>query len=35
MELIGHDSEEMSQHYSHVGRVGLDKAAAALPNFVG
>jgi integrase len=35
MELIGHDSEEMSQHYTHVGRAALDIAAAALPDLVG
>jgi integrase len=35
MELVGHDSEEMSQHYTHVGRATPDKAAAALPDLVG
>jgi integrase len=30
-ELIGHDSEEMSALYTHVGREALEKAAAALP----
>jgi len=34
MELIGHDSEQMSQHYTHVGREALDKAAATLPDLV-
>jgi integrase len=31
MELIGHDSEQMSALYTHVGREALQKAAAALP----
>jgi integrase len=31
MELIGHDSEQMSALYTHVGREALEKAAAALP----
>lgn len=31
MEMIGHDSEQMSAHYTHVGREALEKAAAALP----
>jgi integrase len=31
MEMIGHDSKEMSKHYTHVGREALEKAAAALP----
>jgi integrase len=30
-ELIGHDSEKMSELYTHVGREALEKAAAALP----
>jgi integrase len=30
-ELIGHDSEQMSALYTHVGRDALEKAAAALP----
>jgi integrase len=30
-ELIGHDSEQMSALYTHVGREALEKAAAALP----
>jgi integrase len=32
MELVGHDSEQMSAHYTHVGREALEKAAAALPS---
>lgn len=32
MEMIGHDSEQMSQHYTHVGKEALAKAAAALPD---
>jgi integrase len=31
MELIGHDSPEISQNYTHVGIEALKKAAAALP----
>jgi hypothetical protein len=31
MELVGHDSEQMSAHYTHVGREALEKAAASLP----
>jgi integrase len=31
MEMVGHDSEQMSAHYTHVGREALEKAAAALP----
>lgn len=31
-ELIGHDSEQMSEHYTHVGSEALKKAAAALPD---
>ena len=31
-ELIGHDSEQMSKHYTHVGREALRKAADALPS---
>jgi integrase len=31
MEIIGHDSEQMSAVYTHVGREALLKAAAALP----
>lgn len=33
MELIGHDSEQMSQYYTHVGQEALKKAAEALPDF--
>jgi integrase len=31
-ELIGHDSEQMSEHYTHVGSEALKKAADALPD---
>jgi integrase len=31
MELVGHDSEQMSAHYTHVGQDALKKAAAMLP----
>jgi integrase len=31
MELVGHDSEAMSAHYTHVGTEALAKAVAALP----
>jgi integrase len=31
MELVGHDSKQMSAHYTHVGQDALAKAAAALP----
>jgi integrase len=31
MEFVGHDSEQMSALYTHVGRDALKKAAAALP----
>jgi integrase len=31
MELVGHDSAQMSAHYTHVGREALEKAAASLP----
>jgi integrase len=31
-ELIGHDSEQMSEHYTHVGSEALKKAANALPD---
>ena len=31
MELVGHDSEQMSARYTHVGQEALKKAAAALP----
>ena len=32
MEFVGHDSEQMSQHYTHVGMEALKKAADALPD---
>ena len=32
MELVGHDSEQMSAHYAHVGRDALQRAAASLPS---
>jgi site-specific recombinase XerD len=32
MELVGHDSVEMSQHYTHIGRESLKQAAEAFPN---
>jgi integrase len=32
MELVGHDSEQMSQHYTHVGHDALAKAAKTLPD---
>ena len=31
MEIVGHDFEQISAHYTHVGREALEKAAAALP----
>ena len=34
MELVGHDSEAMSAHYTHVGKEALDKAANVLPDLV-
>jgi integrase len=34
MELVGHDSEQMSAHYTHVGREALQRAAGALPELV-
>lgn len=33
MELIGHDSEQMSEVYTHVGAEALQKAADSLPEF--
>ena len=33
MELIGHDSEQMSDVYTHVGVEAMQKAADALPDF--
>lgn len=32
MEMIGHDSVAMSQHYTHVGKEALEKAAAVMPD---
>lgn len=32
MELIGHDSAQMSQHYTHVGSEALAKAARSFPD---
>ena len=32
MEMIGHDSEQMSEHYTHVGNEALKKAAESLPD---
>jgi integrase len=32
MELVGHDSQQMSVHYTHVGFDALARAAAALPD---
>jgi integrase len=32
MALVGHDSVAMSQHYTHIGRDALEKAANALPD---
>lgn len=34
MELVGHDSEQMSQHYTHVGRDSLIHAASVLPDLL-
>lgn len=31
MEIAGHDSEQMSHHYTHVGDEALQKAASSLP----
>lgn len=31
MEMIGHDSEQMSRHYTHVGREALVQAAEKMP----
>jgi site-specific recombinase XerD len=31
MELVGHDSVEISRHYTHVGKEAMQKAAEALP----
>lgn len=32
MELIGHDSEQMSQHYTHVGQEAMKSAAMKMPD---
>jgi integrase len=34
MEMVGHNSVQMSQHYTHTGREALERAAAALPDLV-
>ena len=34
MELVGHDNEEMSQHYTRVGRSALETAARAFPDLL-
>jgi integrase len=34
MELVGHDNEEMSQHYTRVGRTALQGAARAFPDLL-
>jgi integrase len=34
MELVGHDSEQMSHVYTHVGSEALQKAADSLPDFI-
>ena len=31
MELVGHDSEAMSAHYTHTGEEAMRKGAAVLP----
>jgi integrase len=33
MELVGHDSVEISRRYTHVGREALSKAVDTLPTF--
>jgi integrase len=32
MELVGHNSQQMSAHYTHVGRAALERAGEALPD---
>ncbi|MGB8355157.1 MAG: tyrosine-type recombinase/integrase [Chthoniobacteraceae bacterium] len=32
MELVGHDSEQMNEHYTHVGKEALEKATGSLPD---
>jgi len=34
MEYVGHDSEQMSQHYTHTGTEAMTKAAAAFPDIL-
>jgi len=34
MELIGHDSEQMSSVYTHVGAEAMQKAANSIPDLV-
>ena len=34
MELVGHENEEMSQHYTRVGRTALEGAARAFPDLL-
>ena len=34
MELVGHDSTQMSQHYTHIGRDSLKQAAEAFPTLM-
>ena len=31
MELVGHDSQQMSAHYTHVGFPALERATAVFP----
>jgi site-specific recombinase XerD len=33
MELVGHDSKQMSDVYTHVGVEAMQKAADSLPDF--
>ena len=35
MELVGHDSAQISEHYTHVGYDALQKAAESLPDILG
>ncbi len=35
MELVGHDSKAMSDHYTHIGTESLRKASEAFPDLVG
>jgi integrase len=34
MELIGHDSEQMSEHYTHVGQEAMKKATDSFPDLL-